>query len=279
MNRGEQNAGAGLLRAGIVLIAASSLLFSVACGKLAARDQLNKGVAAYRNARYEEAIEHFKKAVNQDPTLVNAKLYLATAYAGQYIPQVDTPENLRNAQEAINTYQQVIDSNPPRDSKVLALKGIASIYYNMKKLDDSKQYDQKVLEIDPNDPETYYSIGVIDWAQSYANTMKERAAVGAKATDMLKDKKACAKLKQQNGAAIQEGMDMLNKALQLRPEYDDAMAYLNLLYRQKADTECENPEEQQADLKTADDWQDKTLKTRQRREQKQANQTGGISPT
>jgi hypothetical protein len=73
-------------------------------------------------------------------------------------------------------------------------------------------------------------------------------------------------------------MQMLNKALELRPQYDDAMAYMNLLYREKADTECDNPSQQQADLKTADDWQDRTLKARQQREQKQNQQTGGINP-
>ena len=69
------------------LLAASCRL---GCTKLRARDQLNKGVQSYKNARYEEAIEHFKNAVALDPSLVNARLYLATAYAQQYIPGADT---------------------------------------------------------------------------------------------------------------------------------------------------------------------------------------------
>jgi tetratricopeptide (TPR) repeat protein len=62
---------------------ALALLSSTACNKLRARDQLNKGVQAYKNAKYEEAIEKFKNAVALDPSLINAKLYLATAYANQ----------------------------------------------------------------------------------------------------------------------------------------------------------------------------------------------------
>jgi len=47
-----------------------------------------------------------------------------------------------------------------------------------------------------------------------------------------KDKKVCATIKEENTANVQEGIDNLNKALQLRPDYDDAMAYLNLMYRE-----------------------------------------------
>ena len=70
-----------------------AILSTTGCDKLRARDQLNKGVAAYKNAKYEEAINHFQEAVHLDPSLTNARLYLATAYAQQYIPGVDTPDN------------------------------------------------------------------------------------------------------------------------------------------------------------------------------------------
>ena len=35
----------------------------------------------------------------------------------------------------------------------------------MKKFEDAKTYYRKALEIDPNDPEPYYSVGVIDWTR------------------------------------------------------------------------------------------------------------------
>ena len=42
----------------VVLMAVAALALSTAgCGKLRARDQLNKGVASYKNNRYEQAIE------------------------------------------------------------------------------------------------------------------------------------------------------------------------------------------------------------------------------
>ena len=71
-------------------------------------------------------------------------------------------------------------------------------------------------------------------------------------------------LAERNAALIDEGMQMLNKALELRPDYDDAMAYLNLLYREKADLQ-EVAEARDADLKTADEWMDKSLEVKRQK--------------
>src|SRR5213080_4360161 len=150
------------------LIAVALALFSaIGCGKLRARDQLNKGVQSYKNGKYEDAIDHFQRAVSFDSGLIVARLYLATAYAQQYIPGADTPDNNRNAEQAIDQFKQVLDKKPGRDQEITSLKGIASLYFNMKKLDQAKEYHKKVAELDPNDPETYYSIGVIDWTEAY----------------------------------------------------------------------------------------------------------------
>src|SRR5260370_23598529 len=90
-----------------------ALLSAVGCEKLRARDQINKGVQAYKNAKYEDAIEHFKNAVQLDPSLLNARLYLATAYMQQYIPVADSPENNRFAEQAIDEFKKVLDTQPP----------------------------------------------------------------------------------------------------------------------------------------------------------------------
>ena len=133
----------------VVLAALFALLAGTGCNKLKARDQLNKGVQAYKNARYEEAIEHFKSAVDLDSSLTNARLYLATAYAQQYVPGLETPENNRNAEMAIQDFQKILDSNPNREQQIHSLKGIASLYFNMKKFDQAAEYHRKVIELDP----------------------------------------------------------------------------------------------------------------------------------
>jgi len=265
----------------VTLLAVLLVLFSaVGCSKLRARDQLNKGVQSYKNAKYEDAIEHFKNAVELDPSLTNARLYLATAYAQQYIPGADSPDNNRYAEQAIEVFKQVLDLHPPKEQQVHSLKGIASLYFNMKKFEQAKEYYQKVTELDPNDPETYYSIAVIDWTQAYQRRMDERAKLGLKPTDELKDKKDCAEflktVKAENEPQVQNGIQELKKALDLRPDYDDAMAYLNLLYREQADLQCDDPDARKADLKTADDWVDKTMATKKMKAEK-AGPTGVVT--
>lgn len=259
----------------IIVAAGFALLAGTGCAKLQARDNLNKGVQAYKNAKYEEAINRFQKAVDLDPSLLNARLYLATAYANQYIPGADTEDNNRLANQAIDQFKKVLEMNPERDQQTTSLKGIASLYFNMKKMDDAKQFHNKVAEVDPNDPETYYSIGVIDWTESYQPRMEERAKLGLKPEEPLKDKKVCGQLKAKNGAVVQDGIDNLKKALDLRPDYDDAMAYLNLMYRERADLECDDPAARSADLKAADEWVDKTMATKKAKAEKQPA-AGGI---
>ena len=264
-----------LALAGVAL----ALFSSVGCNKLRARDQLNKGVQSYKNSKYEEAINHFQQAVELDPSLLNARMYLATAYAQQYIPGADSPDNNRMAEQAIEQYNKVLEANPSRDQRVNAAKGVAYLYLNMRKFDEAKKYYRMASAVDPNDPEPYYSVGVIDWTASYQPRMEARAKLGLKPEENLnpkdkEQKKVCIELKQKNTPAIQEGIESLNKAIQLRPDYDDAMAYMNLMYREKADVECDDLATRAEDLKTADHWVDQTLLTKKAKAEKQPGQQG-----
>jgi tetratricopeptide (TPR) repeat protein len=71
------------------------LLLAQGDPSIQARDTLNKGVAAFNTGNYESAIEFFKQAVEKDPNLQTAELFLATAYAQRFVPGVETRENLR----------------------------------------------------------------------------------------------------------------------------------------------------------------------------------------
>jgi tetratricopeptide (TPR) repeat protein len=261
----------------LALVAVGLMLFSATgCKKLRARDQLNKGVLSYKNAKYEDAINHFQEAVQLDPSLLNARLYLATAFAQQYIPGADAPDNNKMAEQAIDQYKAVLERDP---KNVNSVKGIAYLYLQMKQFDKSKEFYRKATELDPNDPEPYYSVAVIDWTQTYQPRMEERAKLGLKPEEPLtgkdkESKKVCAALKEKNTANIQEGIDNLNKALQLRPDYDDAMAYMNLMYRERADVQCEDPSARAADLKAADEWVDKTLAVKKAKAEKQPGSQG-----
>jgi tetratricopeptide (TPR) repeat protein len=247
------------------------------CSKLAARDQLNKGVDAYKSARYEEAIGHFQRATQLDPSLPMAKTYLATALAQNVVPGLDTPDNMNTAQQAIGIFQEVLDKNP---SDVNSLKNIASIYFSIKKLDEAKAWQKKVLAVDPKDPEAAYTIGVIDWTQAHMNKLKALGAAGidddgkgnAKAP-----KKVMEPLAEQNAPLVAEGLDYLNQALANRANYDDAMQYLNLIYRNKADVDFGKADLVKADIASAEEWTSKAMGTRKANEEKKNKGPGGIT--
>lgn len=249
---------------------------SLGCNRLKARDQLNKGVQAYKNARFEDAINHFQEAIDLDPSLPTAKLYLATAYAQQVVPNVTTPENLKNANSAIALYQEVLNKNP---EDMGSLKGIAALYLNIGKPDLAKEYQKKVLAIKPDDADANYTIGYIDWKAAYNNAIPMRNKLGQQDDgSAIKDKNACTELAGQNQALVDEGIEALQKAIAARPDYSDAMAILNLTYRRKAEIECGNDDARKADIAKADALVQKAMDAKKHEEAaKSSNASGGIS--
>jgi tetratricopeptide (TPR) repeat protein len=239
------------------------LAITSGCSRLRARDQLNKGVAAYRNAQFQTAIMHFKSAVALDPTLLNARLYLATAFAQQYIPGGESPDNLNIAKQAIVAFDDVLKMDPNNST---AIASVAQIYYNMKDFDKAKEYQRRWLQIEPTNPVPYYWIGVLDWAICFPRTQAVRKDLKIEFPKDPKDpdtlppipEKARVQLQEQNGPLVKEGVEVLEKAIQLKPNDFDTMAYLNLMYRQKADLE-EQASARQADLKQAESWVNKAL--------------------
>jgi tetratricopeptide (TPR) repeat protein len=252
-----------------VVVAAGS-----GCNKLKARDLLNKGVANFKNGQYDAAVEDFKEAKDLDPSLLNARLYLATAYASQYIPGAPSDENVQRGTAAINEFKGVLEKDP---NNLSAIDGIGSILFQMsgqpfnpQKFQESKTYHQKHIDLKPTDPEPYYWIGVIDWTLAFRGNaemrteynkdhinkqIKESDALPATVRTQFVDK---------YGQLVDEGIASLQKAIQLRPDYDDAMAYLNLLYRRKADM-VESADERASYQKQADDLVEKVKEIKQKR--------------
>jgi tetratricopeptide (TPR) repeat protein len=243
-----------------LIIAAILLVVGTGCQKLRARDNLNKGVHAYRNARYAEAVEFFKEAVAIEPAYVNARLYLATAYMSQYIPGADSPENVQMSKAAHDEFMKVIELEP-RNS--IAIASIASLYFNEKKFAEAREWHQKLIAVDPKAKESFYTLGVIAWTQSFQRRMEARAKLGMKPEDPgpLKDKKVRETVRTEILPMIEDGIKNLDQALAIDREYDDAMAYLNLLYRERADV-AETKEAYDKDTDAADTWVQKTLETK-----------------
>lgn len=264
---------------------AALALLSTGCEKLKARDHLNKGVAAFKSAKYPEAVEHFKAACQLDPTYATARLYLATAYMSQYIPGADSDENKQNAKAANDEFLRVLQDNP---NDKIAIASLASLHYNeaqgtsrledkLKKLDEAKEWYSKLATVDPGNKEAFYSLGVIAWAKWYPALMAERSKLGMKPEDPgpIKDKKVKAELKEQYFEMVNQGIQSLDKALKIDPEYDDAMAYMNLLIRERADL-AESTEEYKKEVETADNWVSKALEIKKIKNARANSQPGGI---
>jgi tetratricopeptide (TPR) repeat protein len=261
-----------------LVVALAGMVLSISgCDHLAARDHLNKGVEAYKGGHYEDAINHFQKATELDPGLTQAKSYLATALAQNVVPGLTTQENLQTAQQAIDIFQQVLEGNP---HDVNSMKQIAGIDFSIKRLDDAKKWQLRVLQEDPKDPEAAYTVGVIDWTQARDNALK--ALVAANVNDdgegnVKAPKDVMAAIKTQNAPLIAEGIQYLNQAIDVRPNYDQAMSYLNLIYRRKADLDFGNADAVKADVSTAEDWNSKAMGMRKANEAKKNQGPGGIT--
>ncbi len=271
-----------------VVLIAGLALSSTACEKLRGRDNLNKGIQAYKNARYADAVEFFKTSIALDPSNKNGRLYLATAYMSQYIPGADSPENNQMAKAAKTEFQKVL-SDDPKDK--IALASLASLAYNQasgvpdldkkfERLNEAKDWYKKLVESDPQNREAYYSLGVIDWAETYPVRNTARVKLGMKPEDPgpIRDKKVKEDLRQRNLPLVEDGLKQLSKALEIDPNYDDAMAYMNLLYRERADL-AETPDAYKKDSDTADSWVQKSLDTKKKNGARQAAAAaGGINP-
>jgi len=257
--------------AALLLVMAST----VGCAKLKERNQLVQGINAFKAGKNEVAIDFFQKAVAIDPSDSMAQLYLATAYSYQVIPNLDTPDNLKVAQKALDGFNNVLARDP---NDLGALKQVASIHRNIKQYDQAKIDEQKVISLQPNDAEANYTIGVIDWTQAYKNATTILGAAGL--TDdgegnVKMSKDVCAKLSTANTALVTEAMKYLSRAVEINPQYDDAMQYLNLAYRRKADLECGNDAARKADLAQADAWVQKATGARKANEAAKERKLGG----
>jgi tetratricopeptide (TPR) repeat protein len=239
-----------------------------------ARNALNRGVENFKSGRADEAINDFTHAKQLDPQLLNARLYLATSYASLYIPGAPSEENRQKGEAAIAEFKDVLNFQPDNLS---AIDGIGSLLFQMggqpfdsDKFAESKAFHQRHIQISPNDPEPYYWIGVIDWTLSFRADRELRARFNqyvagkelSEAQPLSPDVRE--PYASEYGPTIDEGIASLKQAIVLKPDYDDAMAYLSLLYRRKADTVANKSDRDQWN-EMADDLLDKLKEIKQKR--------------
>jgi len=270
---------------GALLAVGAFTVFGTGCQKLRSRDDINKGVNAFRNAKYNDSVVFFQEAIDLDPESPNARVYLATAYMMQWIPGAMSPENLEFAKKARDEFNKVLEKNP---NDTTALASLASLAYNeadalpleekMAKLDEAASWYNKLIAADANSRDGYYSLGAIAQKKFYPALMTSRVNMNMKPDEPgpLKDKKARDELKAKYAPVLDDGIAKLQKSLEIDPEYDDAMAYMNLLVREKADL-ADDKDAYKQQVEEADNWLQKALDTKKiKQERLEKKNQGGI---
>jgi len=272
-------------RVSAVLAGCAAVVALSGCAKLKSRDQRNQGVHDFASAKYSDAIEHFKQAVDLDPTDPTSREYLATSYFAQWIPGADSPQNKEFATQAREEFAKVLEQNP---KDVNALQYLGSMSYSeavslpsdekIAKYNEAAEWNHKLIEADPNNKQAYYTLGVImynKWhpALIYAE-LNLKPPMKADDPGPIKDKKVKEDLKKDWGATLDEGMGDLQKALDIDKDYADAMVYMNLLIRERGYL-AEDKSEYDKEVNTANDWLQKAMDTKKANAAKAASATGG----
>jgi TonB family protein len=232
-------------------LAAFFLILGSALAQDTWNDWLNEGVRAFKSGHYGEAAAAFQRSVDLNPSAVEPRLYLASAWMNQYIPGASSPENLQAASNAERALLAALDLD---SRKLTALESLASLKYlesqdvqseadKSKLLDEARGWYLKVVEAAPGKKEAHYSLGVIAWASWYPEWNAARVKLGMRpeTPGPFVDATVRATLRSRYEATVLDGIDHLNTALALDPKYDDAMAYKNLLLREYADLADSKP--------------------------------------
>jgi tetratricopeptide (TPR) repeat protein len=264
-----------------------ALVLASGCNKIKSKQQVKLGNEYLKTAQYQTALAAYQEALRLDPSETKLNKHIGIAYMGLYQPGSKHPKDLEYSQKAIdhlktyvehypddkkaleylvsmylNTdryddaiafYQNEILKRDPKDSK--AMQSVAMLYFKKGDFDNGVKWLKKRLEVEGNNPEVYYLIGVQAWDRSY-NFPDLDPATRAK--------------------IVEDGLQNLQKAVQLKPDYFEAVSYTNLLYREKAKMEPD-PAKKQEYIDTANKYLAQALEMRKAAQEK-AKAAGAPTP-
>ena len=272
----------------LLAVAILSLGLLGGCNWLRARDSLNKGVQAYGASNYPVAVEFFAAALEADPEVPNAELYLGLSYAGQFIPNFSTPENNEFARLAIESYESVLAKDP---NSTTAIGGLAAIYQSQLELDRAREYYQRWSQVSPEDPTAHYSAGSINWhmlnlsnpelttgdpAASLPLTAEQEAMTEEELAENLAARRV------EIATLIETAHQSLDRAIELDPNYEDAMIFKNLLFRVSGNMIPEDAEDEaelarkEEFIALADEWFEEANLARARAAEAAASEFGTV---
>ena len=252
----------GLSAVGLCAVVASSLALS-ARAQSAAHGIMKQAEAAYNRGEYQAAANLFASAVKIDPSDVSAKLFLAHTLLQEYAPGTAASSPL--VSQARQQYLDVLAIDPNNKH---AIQGMMILSTNIRQFADAHEWALKAIQADATDKSAYYTAAFVDWAMTYPDYGHARQAAGMKPQDpgIIPDPILRQNVRAQHMAQIEDGLQMLQTALQLDPDYSDAMAYMNLLYRIQAGI-ADTPAQYTDLIAQADSWVGKALAAKRKQMQ------------
>ncbi len=136
---------------------------------------LNQGIVLYQSSQFPAAIALFQKVVTNDPTQVRGWLYLGASYAQQFVPGGVSPENGQFAMRAIEAFEGALKADP---GNKLAMAAIGNIYSEMRDIENAREWEQKRQAVEPDNPDVYYWVGVLDWQSCFQRGAHLRESLG-----------------------------------------------------------------------------------------------------
>jgi tetratricopeptide (TPR) repeat protein len=201
-------------------------------------------------SKHPKDLEYAQKAID------NLKQYVAAYPEDQKVLEylVSMYLNTERYDDAIAFYQNELLKRNPKDSK--AMQSLAMLYFKKGDFDNGVKWLKERLTVEGTNPEVYYLIGVQAWDRSY-NFPNTDPVLRAKIVD--------------------EGMAALNKAVEMKPDYFEAISYINLLYREKAKMETD-PAKKQEYTDTANKYLQQALELRKAAQEKAKAEAAQATP-
>jgi tetratricopeptide (TPR) repeat protein len=257
----------------LLLASLAALPALTGCSKLQARVELKKGNEEYHNESYTKALEQFQKGLKLDPDATFAWRSVGLTALALYRPGDESPKNVQYGKTATDAFERYL-RDYPSDKKVREY--LLSTYVNSKRYDEALAYiDRRAQEAPEELPdaskvkvnvllqagkledawkliqqqppsqakaEALCSIGVAAWGKSYNDATLDHAT---------------------REHLVDVGLQAVDQALKLKPEYFEAMVYNNLLFREKAKMEVDANQRLQF-MNQANEWQQKALALRKK---------------
>jgi beta-lactamase regulating signal transducer with metallopeptidase domain len=227
LRRARLLVASGLSALAVCAVIASSLALT-ARAQSGAQYLMKLAEAAYNRGDYAQSIAQFESAVTLEPDNIKAKLFLAKVLLREYLP--GSEESAPIAARARQQYLDVLALEPQNKP---ALVGLMFVATNTKQFAEAHDWAVKAVQVDATDPLPYYNAGFVDWSMTYPDYMAARKAAGMRPEDPgnIPDASLRQQVRTQHGSQLDDGHRMLATALQLDPDFADAMAYENLLDR------------------------------------------------